>query len=128
MVGTIDENGNVFGDVKELIFREHHLHVRENQRIKVDQNVYTHVLGNVQHNCEGWVGYYVDKIFAVKTDGKIALDAGEHVEITVGGNGIIINKYGVQIVGLPSLQLNSSFIENMPIDHMPPVDPVDPDR
>jgi type VI secretion system secreted protein VgrG len=70
MVGTIDENGNVFGDVKELIFREHHLHVRHDQRVRIDQNVYTHVLGNVQHNCEGWVGYYVDKIFAVKTDGK----------------------------------------------------------
>lgn len=126
--GGVDKNGEEFGDVKELIYGTHNLHVKNSQKIKIENNAILHVQGNIQHNADGWVAYYIADRFAVNSGEEIVIRAAQQIEMTVGGNGIVINEQGVQIVGLPSLGLNSSSLVSWPIETRTPVDPLDPDR
>ena len=104
-VGTIDEDGNVFGDVKELIFCEHHLHVRQDQIVKVDGGQQTYVHGQAFHNYDDQVDVEVQKDYFLGAK-QLVLWA-DSIQLVAGYSSIVIDGSGVSIVGSPLLKLNS---------------------
>lgn len=126
--GGVDQHGNNVGDVKELIFGQHHLHVKENQTVKIEGSAVTHVLGDAQCNYNGSLGLYLYKSLFVETGQSIDMNATEFIALRVGGNGIVIDEQGVRIVGSPLLQLNSAPIQSNEVQLINPRDPKLPDK
>lgn len=126
--GGVDENGKSAGDVKELIFGQHHLHIKHSQTVKIEGTAVTHVLGDAQCNYNGNCGLYLYKSLFVETGEGIDMNATEYIALRVGGNGIVIDEQGVRIVGSPLLQLNSAPIRSDEVELINPRDPMVPDK
>jgi type VI secretion system secreted protein VgrG len=140
--GGIDKNGNKFGDVRELVFKYHNLHVKTDQRTKIEGNSSMHVQGDFTEQVEGYSHLHVqkdadatyDQNFEQSVSQKcviladtIQLQGTTKLVLMAGTSSIVIDASGVTVLGTPMINLNSPGAPPTPEIIPLTVDPDDPD-
>jgi type VI secretion system secreted protein VgrG len=123
--GGVDKDGNKSGDVKELVFKNHNLHVKTDDRIKIEGDSHLHVQGKADATydsdlVQGITGKCVIIADSIQLQGKTKL------ELIVGGSSIVIDASGVTVLGTPLINLNSPGAPPVPEIIPLTVDPDDP--
>lgn len=112
-VGT-DKGGGV---LKELIYKDRHLHVKKDERTQIDGKVSWAVTGDEIRSTTG--GIYLSSQKEVLIDApQIFLSGQTKVTLAVGGSYIVIDASGVTIMG-PMVNINSPGSPAVPI--VPPM-------
>ena len=124
--GYIDQDGTEHGDVKELVHKNHNLHVLEDLRQKVEGESHMHVQKVATEN------YDID--FTQSVTGKcviiadtIQLQGTTKIVLMAGSSSIVIDASGVSVTGTPLINLNSPGPSPSEETAPPLVDPDDPD-
>ena len=123
--GGIDKNGNKSGDVKELIFKNHNLHIRTDDRIKIEGESHIHIMGKADA--------IYDADFVQNMTGKcvimadtIQLQAKTKIVLMAGSSSLVIDASGVTVLGSPLINLNTPGAPPMPEIAPLAIDPEDP--
>ncbi len=123
--GGVDKDGNKHGDVKELVFGNHNLHVKSDDRIKIEGDSHLHVQGKADAT--------YDSDLTLKAGGKcviladqIQLQGTTKVVLMAGSSSIVIDASGVTVLGSPLINLNSPGAPPAPEIDPLIVDPEDP--
>ncbi|MDQ2773716.1 MAG: type VI secretion system tip protein VgrG [Acidobacteriota bacterium] len=116
--GGVDKNGNKQGDVKEKVFKNHNLHVLNDDRGKIEGKQSVTVVGDSGAQYSGGRSVQVsgDELVIAKT---ITFQAQQTITLMAGVNSIVIGPSGVTVIGVPMINLN-------PIGAVPPIPPLMP--
>jgi type VI secretion system secreted protein VgrG len=112
-----EKDGVTHGDVKELVYKNHNLHVKGDDRTNIDGKVSETVKGDEVHSITG--GYYLTSSKSAYINApEIFIQGGTKLTLMVGGSFVVLDAGGVTVVG-PMVKLN-------PAGAAPPVPPVVP--
>ena len=138
--GGVDKDGNRAGDVRELVFKYHNLHVKEDQRTKIEGSSNMHVEADLIEQIEGESHLHVQKDADATYDQNlvqsvsqkcviladtIQLQGTTKIVLMAGASSIVIDSSGVTLLGTPMINLNSPGAP--PTPESPPLPPEDPD-
>ena len=81
--GGEDKNRNKYGDVRELVFKNHNLHVKTDERIEIEGESHLHVMKEADATYDDDVKELVFKNhnLHVKTDERIKIDGASHLHV-----------------------------------------------
>jgi len=127
-VGGVDQYGNLYGDVKEKVFRYHQTHVRDTISVWADKN--HNLTVGTQGQCmqvvtqDGNMTTTAQQVISVKAGQSIVLEAGMELCITCGPSFIKLGPDGVYISG-PMVYINSggSSTSGTDLDYVAPPEP-----
>ena len=103
--GGVGKDGALFGDVKELVFHNHNLHVKNDQISTIEGKQLSYVQNQAFHNYDHILAVTVQKDYFLEA--KQVVMRADSIQLVAGGSSIVIDESGVSIVGSPLLKLNS---------------------
>lgn len=104
--GGVDKNGNKFGDVKELVFKNHNLHVKTDDRMKIEGESHAHVMGKADATYDQDLVLNVKQKCVILAD-TIQLQGTTKIVLMAGSSSIVIDSSGVTVLGAPLINLNT---------------------
>jgi type VI secretion system secreted protein VgrG len=124
--GGVDKNGNNVGDVKELVYGNHNLHVKGENRVNIEKDSSLDVGGSHYAMYTGDVMQYTGSGKYVILADTIQLQGTKKIVLMAGASSVVIDASGVTVLGSPLINLNSPGAP--PTPEMPPVivEPDDP--
>jgi type VI secretion system secreted protein VgrG len=123
--GGVDKDGNKQGDVKELVFKNHNLHVKTDDRIKIEGESHLHVQGNADATYDGDLVLGITGKCVILAD-TIQFQGTTKIVLMAGSSSIVIDARGVTVLGSPLINLNSPGAPPTPEIIPLVVDPDDP--
>jgi type VI secretion system secreted protein VgrG len=123
--GGTDKDGNNVGDVKELVYKNHNLHVKGENRVNIEKDSYLDIK-------QGHYAMYGQDVVQDIT-GKcviladtIQFEGTTRIVLKAAASSVVIDASGVTVLGSPLINLNSPGAP--PTPEMPPVivEPDDP--
>jgi type VI secretion system secreted protein VgrG len=118
-----EKDGVTHGDVKELVYKNHNLHVKGDDRIKIDGKVSETVTGDEIHSTTG--GYYLSSSKSVYINApEVFIQGGTKLTLMVGGSFVVLDAGGVTVVG-PMVKLNPAGAAAPVAPSVPSSDPPD---
>ena len=120
-----EKNGVKSGDVKELIFKNHNLHVKTDDRIKIEGESHLHVMKKADATYDAdWVQNVTGKCVILAD--TIQLQGKTKIVLMAGSSSIVIDASGVTVLGSPLINLNTPGAPALPEIAPLLVDPEDP--
>jgi type VI secretion system secreted protein VgrG len=123
--GGVDKDGNKLGDVKELVFKNHNLHVKTDDRIKIEGKSDLHVQGQANTTYDKDLVQSITGKCVIVAD-TIQLQGNTKIVLMAGSSSIVIDASGVTVLGAPFINLNTPGAPPAPEIAPPAVDPDDP--
>jgi type VI secretion system secreted protein VgrG len=123
--GGVDKHGNKVGDLKELVFKNRNLHVKTDDRVKIEGASHLHVMDDADATYDKDLVVAVNKKCVILAD-TIQLQGTTKIVLMAGSSSIVIDASGVTITGVPEINLNTPGTPP-PAEIIPlTVDPDDP--
>ena len=123
--GGTDKDGNKLGDVKELVFKNHNLHVKTDDRIKIEGKSDLHVQGQANATYDKDLVQNITGKCVILAD-TIQLQGTTKIVLMAGSSSIVIDASGVTVLGAPLINLNSPGAPPTPEIAPLPIEPDDP--
>jgi len=119
-----EKDGAKHGDVKELVYKNHNLHVKGDDRIKIEGKSNVHVVSDGLPSYDG--NYTLHSTEIVIDAKKITLQGDDKIQLIVGGSSVVLDAGGVTVIG-PMVKLNPmGAMSPIPEIVIFPIDPDDP--
>lgn len=123
--GGVDKDGNKLGDVKELVFKNHNLHVQGDDKIKIEGASHAHVMDQADAIYDKDLVLSVNKKCVILAD-TIQLQGTTKIVLMAGSSSLVIDASGVTVLGTPMINLNTPGAPPTPEIIPLSVDPEDP--
>jgi type VI secretion system secreted protein VgrG len=124
--GGVDKDGNKQGDVKELVFKNHNLHVKADERTKIEGESHLHVQDEADATYDKDLVQSITGKCVILAD-TIQLQGTTKLVLMAGTSSIVIDASGVTVLGTPLINLNSPGVPPTPEIIPLVVDPDDPE-
>jgi type VI secretion system secreted protein VgrG len=123
--GGVDKDGNKLGDVKELVFKNHNLHVQGDDKIKIEGQSHAHVMDQADAIYDKDLVLSVNQKCVILAD-TLQLQGTTKIVLIAGSSSLVIDASGVTVLGTPMINLNTPGAPPTPEIIPLTVDPDDP--